>query len=327
MNRTDFAAVEAFTRVAETGSFRAAALALSAPVSTVSMQVRRLEERLKARLFERSTRRVVLTEEGRRYFEQVRAALDAMMEAENGIEGIRAEARGRLRIAAPVEFGQAVLGRVLGCYGREHPNVEIEVELTGAHLDPMRDGFDVVLQVDPAVSTSLVARKMGTPTQYHLVASSAYLAERGTPAHPRDLSRHTCLVMGTRQAPTTWRFVRGATRLSTVHRQATANSWVLLRDLAVAGCGIARLPDYLVLPALAEGTLVSVLEHFRPPPEQLYAVYVRSPHIPVRLSAFIAALKAHLDVWPGCLARAAPNAPTGGAERPGLPRQRHVIHP
>src|SRR5690606_34316409 len=169
-SRPDFAAIEAFARVAETGSFRAAALALAAPVSTVSVQVSRLEERLGVRLFERTTRRVSLTVEGRLYFEQVRAALEVMTEAERSVAARRDEGRGRLRIAAPHGFGEGVLGRVLGRYAKEHPHVEVEIELGAGHVDPLRDGFDVVLQVDPAASSSLVARKVGAATKYRLVA-------------------------------------------------------------------------------------------------------------------------------------------------------------
>ncbi|MDF2695128.1 MAG: Transcriptional regulator, LysR family protein, partial [Labilithrix sp.] len=256
MERPDFSAVSAFAKVAETGNFRAAASALSSPVSTVSVQVRRLEERLGTKLVERTTRRVSLTEEGKIYFEQVRAALDAMAEAERSVSGRALAPRGRLRIGAPLELGQAVFGKVLGPFVEEHPEVELEIELRNDRVDPVRDGFDVVLQTDPPDSSSLVAKKVGTPTTYSLSASPAYLQKRGAPRHPRDLAHHACLVMGTRQSPTTWRFVRGSTRQSIVHRHVSANTWSIVRDLAVAGAGIARLPSYVGAPAIADGTLV-----------------------------------------------------------------------
>ncbi|PCC73702.1 DNA-binding transcriptional regulator, LysR family [Nannocystis exedens] len=313
-SRPDFAAIEAFVRVAETGSFRAAAVALAAPVSTVSVQVSRLEARLGTRLFERTTRRVRLTDEGQRYFEQVRAGLDVVTEAERAVAEARGEARGRLRIAAPSGFAEGVLGRVLGRFTQEHPQVDVEIELTAGQLDPLRDGFDVVIQAEPAASASLVARKIGAPTKYRLVASPEYLARRGTPAHPRELAKHTCLVMGTRREATTWRFAKkGSARSAVVHRHATANSWPLIRDLAVSGCGIARLPEYLAAPAISEGRLVQVLDDFCPAVEQMYAVYARSRHVPARLSSFVAALQGFLAVWPGCL----PKPPTAAARARG----------
>ncbi|WP_437320760.1 LysR family transcriptional regulator [Sorangium sp. So ce385] len=305
-NRPDFAAIEAFARVAEAGTFRAAALALSAPVSTVSVQVSRLERRLGARLFERTTRRVRLTEEGRAYLEQVRAGLDAIAEAERAVSSRSNEAQGRLRVAAPVEFGQAVLGRVLGRFAKEHPGVAVEVELTSERVEPVRDGFDLVIEADPCDSASLVARKLGAPSRRRLVASADYLALRGAPAHPRELARHACLVMGTRREAATWRFTRGSAKLSIVHRQATANSWALVRDLAVAGCGIGCLPDYLAAPAISEGKVEEVLAAYAMPAEQMYAVYARGRHVPARLSSFVAALRSFLEVWPGCLPRPAP---------------------
>jgi len=303
MDRPDFHAMTAFAKVAETGNFRAAANALSSPVSTVSVQVRRLEERLGTKLVERTTRRVSLTEEGRLYFEQIRAALDAIAEADRAVSGRTTSARGRLRIGAPLELGQAVLGKVLASFTREHPEVEVEVELRNDKLDPVRDGFDVVLETDPPDTSSLVAKKLGSPTRYELVASPEYLERRGVPRHPRDLASHACLVMGTRHAPTTWRFVRGGTPSSIVFRHVSANTWSIIRDLAVAGAGIARLPSYIGAPAIAERSLVTVLDGFSPPPEQLYAVYVRSAHVPVRVQAFVAAVKHFLDVWPGCLVK------------------------
>jgi DNA-binding transcriptional LysR family regulator len=312
-SRPDFAAIEAFARVAEAGSFRAAALALSAPVSTVSVQVSRLERRLGARLFERTTRRVRLTDEGREYLEKVRAGLEAISEAERVLASRSGQARGRLRVAAPVEFGQSVLAKVLGRYAQEHPDIAVEVELTAERVEPVRDGFDVVIQADPCDSASLVARKLGAPSRRRLVASADYLERHGAPAHPRDLAEHTCLVMGTRREATTWRFTRGAAELALVHRHATANSWALVRDLAVAGCGIGCLPDYLAAPAISEGKVVEVLAGYAMPTEQMYAVYPRGRHVPARVNGFVAALRAFLEVWPGCLPKPPRRALAAGA--------------
>lgn len=107
--------------------------------------------------------------------------------------------------------------------------------------------------------------------------------------------------MGMRQAPVHWRFARTGARLATVPAHATANSWALLAELAAAGLGVARLPDYLATPAIARGEVVAVLEDYRPPPEQLFAVYPRARHVPARIAGFIDVLRAFFDVWPGCL--------------------------
>jgi DNA-binding transcriptional LysR family regulator len=288
---TDFAAIEAFARVAEAGSFRGAALALGAPASTVSVRISRLEQRLGAKLFTRTTRRVSLTDEGRLYFERVRSALDAMGEAERIIASRSAKARGHLRVAAPTEFGQAVMGRVIGRYVKRHPDVDVELALGSNDVDLVRDGYDVVLMTEPPVSSSLVARKVGVPMRHRLFASPAYVARAGLPKHPRDLAKHACLTMASRSSPG--------------RRKVSANSWPVLRDLAVAGCGIARLPEYLGLPGVADGSLVPVLEGHAAPAEQMYVVYAQSAFVPVRISAFVTELAKFLDVWPGCL-RAGP---------------------
>ncbi|NUP10125.1 MAG: LysR family transcriptional regulator [Polyangiaceae bacterium] len=307
MNRADFSAIETFVRVAEAGSFRRASVVLSAPASTVSVHVTRLEERLGTKLLERTTRRVSLTDEGRRFYEQVRIGLEAVIEAERSIASGAGDNRGRLRVAAPVEWGQTVLGRVFDVYVQSFPEVELEVILSEDASDPLRDGFDLVVQTEPPSSTSLTAKKLGKPMAYRLLASPAYLSKNAPPEHPRDLARHACIVMGTRSAQARWQL--GA-RASFVHRHTTANSWTLCRDLAVAGRGIAKLPDYLGAPALAEGSLAEVLDAFRPPPEQLYAVYAKNRHAPARLRGFVAALSEHLSVWPGCLFKRPATDPT-----------------
>lgn len=297
MNRPDFAAIDAFTKVAEEGSFRAAARALGAPVSTVSVQVSRLEERLGIRLLSRTTRSVSLTDEGRSYFERVRVALGAIQEAESALDPSRSRP---LRLAAPVELGQAVLGKVVRDYAQAHGDSAIEVLLTSSRVDPIHDGFDLVLQSEPADSTSLVAKKLGSPIRYQLAASRGYLDLHGRPRHPRELQAHACLVMGLRQTCSTWRFSHAP---AVVHRHATANTWQLVHDFALADCGIARLPEYLTAPAVAAGTLELVLDAFTPPPERLYAVYAKNRYVPARISAFVAVLQGFLAVWPGCLAQ------------------------
>lgn len=301
MNKPDFAAAIAFAKVAEVGSFRVAAAALASPASTVSVQVRRLEERLGTTLLERTTRHVSLTADGRNYFEQIKSALDVMAEAERAVSGRASKAGGKIRLGVPVDFGHSAVGKVLGAFMLEHPNVQVETELTNERLDPVRDGFDVVIQTDPPDSASLIAKKLGTPRRHRTVASPAYLERAGTPRHPRDLFEHTCLVMGTRQSPATWRFTRAGSHDTIVHRQATANTWPFVRDLALAGCGVARLPDYLAMPEVANGTLLTLLESFAPPPEQMYAVYAKSRHVPMSVQALVTALKEFFDVWPGCL--------------------------
>lgn len=265
----------------------------------MSVQVTRLEERLGTKLFVRTTRKVTLTDEGQRYFEQVLTAIEAMVDADRSIKGLAGEARGRLRIAAPFEFSQAVLGRVLARYREEFPEVQVEAELGEERRDPISDGFDVVLRTDPPERDSLVAKKLGKPTRYQILASPTYLTRHGTPKHPRELTAHTCLTMGTRSSPPTWRFAKGAAAI--VHRHATANSWLFIRDLAIAGFGIGRLPDFLGVPATVEGRLVPVLDAYCPPAEQLFAVYPRSTFVPLRTSAFVSTLQRFLEAWPGCL--------------------------
>jgi DNA-binding transcriptional LysR family regulator len=190
----------------------------------------------------------------------------------------------------------------------------VAVELTEERLDPRRDPFDVVIQFDPEASTSLVAKKLGTPMRHRLLAAPAYLKERGTPAQPGDLARHMCIGMGTKRGPIRWEMGH---RRTMVYPQSTANSWAICRDLALAGCGIAKIPDYLGAEPLAEGSLVEVLADYSLPREQMHAVYARNRHAPARLRAFVDMLRSHLSEWPSCLLRS--SAAPARLRRQGAP--------
>ncbi|MCI4664233.1 MAG: LysR family transcriptional regulator [Neomegalonema sp.] len=269
----DLPAVSAFAKVAEERSFRAAAKALGVSKSTVSQRVVRLEERLGVRLFDRTTRNVRLTDAGESYYEAVSPALAALRAADELIGDMKEKPTGRLRLTAPMDLGHCVMGDVVGRFSERHPDVEVRVDLTDRVVNLVEEGFDLAVRSGPLEDSFLTARRLSSPQSKRLFASPDYLAEIGTPARPEDLSGHKILAMTGHREGATWRFEAADGPLSIAVRPYLAiNSFPALLELAVAGRGVARLPELRAVGAVASGRLVEVLADFAPPPSALYAV-------------------------------------------------------
>lgn len=293
MPPSDLNAVVAFAKVVELKSFRAAASALGIPKSTVSRKVAELEDSLGARLLERTTRRLRLTDAGAAYHLRITPALDALREAEHAIEQQGDEPSGRLKLTMTIEGGQTLLGPILSEYCELYPQVELQVELTDRRVDLVEEGFDIALRSGVLPDSTLVARRLGPPGQLRVFASAAYLKRHGTPKHPRELAQHACLVMSAQSAPTQWTFQhKKKPFVVKVRPRAEVNSFLLLRALAEAGHGIARLPDYLADEAPLQ--LTRILDAFAPDPMPWHAVYPSSRHLSPKVRAFIDLLEAHL---------------------------------
>jgi DNA-binding transcriptional LysR family regulator len=291
----DLNAVVIFLEVVARNSFRAAAQSLRLPPSTVSLKVAQLEDQLGVRLLERTTRALRLTEAGRAYQRQVAPALETVELAARAVADLDAQPTGSLRITAPFEFGQVAMGPVLGEYLRRCPAVHLDVELTDRRVDLIEEGFDLALRAGFLPDSTLVARKLGKPSRMLLVASPAYLARRGVPRRPADLTRHDCLVMSGARTPTTWTFAaRGRRQLVEVDPRVAVNSLVVLHDLAVAGHGIARLPEPHTATARRTGQLRTVLEHLCESRLPWHAIYPSARHVPARLRVLLDVLETHV---------------------------------
>jgi DNA-binding transcriptional LysR family regulator len=292
MTDVDLNAVAAFAGVLEAGTFRGAALALRVPRSTISRKIAELEDRLGVRLLERTTRSVRLTDEGAAYHRQVLPALEALREAERTLSTGRVAPSGRLRITAPDFFAtEPAFAEVLAEYMRLHPGVELEVECTNRRVDLLEEGFDLAIRAGHLADSSLVSRRLGRPQQVRLYASPAYLGARGTPRRVEDLARHDCLVLG--GAPRSWP-LRRSRRIAEVpvHVRASASGFELLRALALAGHGIARLPEYLATEDVRRGALRTVLDAWAPPPIPLHVVHPSARHLTVKLRKLLELLDA-----------------------------------
>jgi DNA-binding transcriptional LysR family regulator len=296
---TDLNAVTAFAKVVELKSFRAAAGALGIPKSTVSRKVAELEDALGARLLERTTRSLRLTDAGKAYHARVCPALDALGEAERAVEEQNAKPSGRLKLSMTVEGGQTLLGPILGELMTLYPDVQVDVELLDRRVDLIEEGFDLAIRAGMLTDSSLIAKKLGTPGCLHVFASPAYLKARGTPQHPQELSGHDCLIMSAQSTPTAWTFKDKRKPITVkVRVRSEANSFMLLRELAVAGHGLVRLPRYLAAEALARGELVSVLGRFLPDAMPWHAVYPSARNLSPKVRALVALLERHFASIP-----------------------------
>lgn len=293
-NAPDLNAVAVFAKVVELKNFRAAALALGIPRSTVSARVAQLEDRLGVRLLERTTRSLRLTHAGATYHRSITPALEALDSAARAVDDLNAEPSGPLKITATIEGGQFALAPVLAAYMQRFPGVELQVELTDRRVDLLEEGFDLALRMGTLPDSSLIARKLRAPGHLRVYASPAYLAQHGEPKKPEALGQHACLIMTGQSEPAVWRFLVKKKLLAvTVRARASANSFVLLRELAIAARGIVRLPEYIAAPAEKAGTLRPLLDAFQPPAQPWHAVYPSARHLSPKLRALVDLIEEH----------------------------------
>lgn len=267
--------INEFVCVVETESFTAAAKRLEVSVAHISRQVNQLEDRLGAKLLYRTTRKLRLTEVGEVYYQHARKILDDMQAAERAVMEMEGKPTGKLRITAPVYYGEYFLAPLVNDFLLQYPQLDLELKLTNETVDLVKEGYDLAIRLGTLDSSSLMCRKLARRTQY-LCASPAYLAAHGTPQTLADLANHRCLGGSLDH----WRFLEnGKLRNWRVGSAWSCNSGLALKDAALKGLGIVQLPDYYVQEALAQGSLVSLLESHRLPDDGVWVVYPQNRHL------------------------------------------------
>lgn len=281
-----------FAKVAEEGSFAAAARVMGVSVPTVSRAVARLEERLGGRLFNRTSRQLALTEFGQSMAVKASEIYRQAQEVENEAHELSVQPRGQVRLAVPMSFGLRWVSPLLPALLRQFPELSVDLHLSDASVDVIAEGFDAALRIAALPDSSLVARRLCAVTQY-LVASPAYLSQHGAPEHPRELSSRQCFSYAYRARSQVWRF----THTSGVHEDIVpngslrvTNSDALLPAL-LDGLGISELPEFIAAEYLRDGRLVRLLDEWSMTQGGLYFVTptTRSRPLKVRvLSDFFA---------------------------------------
>jgi DNA-binding transcriptional LysR family regulator len=284
----DLNTIAMFTQVVECGSFTQAAEVLDLTKSTISRKVAELETHLGVRLLTRSTRNLVLTQEGEEFYQSCVQMLEIMEQAELEVTANQDLIRGRLKVVMPVELGQQVMGKYINDFLKLYPNVIIHLELTNREVDIIGDGIDVYAQVGDVTDSSMVARQFHSSRRI-LVASPEYLAQYGDITHPEDLTppHHQIKVYNAVKVPT-WLLMQTdeQVRIDLPYRLRVNTITSSLMG-CVDGLGIAILPEFICREDLAAGRLVQLLADWYMPKVPVSFVYAQRKLMPKRLRVFI----------------------------------------
>ncbi len=283
-------AMEVFTNVVEFEVFCAAASHLGISRASVSKQVIQLEESLGARLLNRTTRRVSVTEVGEAYYERCKRVLAEVEEADLLVEQLHSEPRGTLKVSAPMSFGVAHLGPAVSDFLSEYRELSISLTLNDRFTDLIEEGFDIAIRIAQSADSSLIARRL-SGVRCVMTATPEYLERKGVPTKPRDLSGHQCLSYSYLASGLEWPIFgpNGATSVK-VSGPLKANNGEVLLQAARQNLGIAFLPNFLVREDIQAGVLVPVLEQYRLPELSVYAVSPPNRFPARKVQAFIAFL-------------------------------------
>lgn len=281
--------VRIFLRAIETGSFSAAGRMLRLSPSVVSYRIQLLEDTLGARLLTRTTRNMRLTEAGEVFLEHCREIVEAVERAETSVaEATGASPHGVLRVTAPLGLGRRVLAPMVARYREAQPHTEVRLRLSDHILDIVREGVDLAIRIARMEDSSFTLRKIAEVERV-LCAAPAYLARRGAPESPRDLSSHDCLLLrfpGSQQFRWTLEY-RGEATAAPVQGPVDADDGDVLTQWALDGLGIVLKPVFEVAPYLTDGRLVEVLPDARPQPVTLGILYPTRRMLPPRTKTFI----------------------------------------
>ncbi len=291
MSNKRFSGLETFVAVVEAGSFAGAARRLGRSRALVSREVKHLEERLESVLLHRTTRSLSLTEPGLALYERASAALEDLDEAEAAVDSMKGSARGRLRVSLPTAYGRRIAAPVLLDMVAEHPGIELDLSFTDRYVDLVGEGVDLALRIGRLSDSSLVARRLGE-TRTIVCGAPSYLESKGRPTRPGDLTEHECLLYSRQLPGPAWRFADGES--VAVRGRIRSDSGDLLLDAAVAGFGLAFLPDFFLAEALDDGSLELLLAEFEAEPLGVWAVYPQRRHLSLKVRLAVDRLVAAL---------------------------------
>jgi DNA-binding transcriptional LysR family regulator len=279
-----------FAKVVETKSFSVAAERLGLSKSGVSRYVTRLERSLKARLLNRTTRRLSLTEVGKTFYEHCARMLMEAEAAERAVSQLYAAPRGVLRVTSPAAFGSVQIAPGIPDLVARYPELSVQMLMNDRSVDIAEEGFDVAIRVTDRPPPNVVARKLMT-VRWLTCAAPAYLKRHGTPRAPQDLKKHNCLYYSFLESSLEWRFrSRQGEAKVRVAGNFTANNSEAIREAALRGLGVALLPTFLVMPDLKAARLTQVLADYEIEggvANEVYALHLPTPYVSPKVRAFV----------------------------------------
>ena len=276
-----------YAKVVQTGSFTRAANALHTHKAHLSRVIAQLERELGARLLQRTTRSLSLTEVGREFHERALGILGAVDNARVAVQQAQGEPRGTLRLTCGVEFGMLAVNGWINRYLAQYPQMKVDAEITGRIVDVVHEGFDLAIRVGALPDSTLAARRLGA-LRYAVYASPEYLKRQGTPRAPGDLASHDLLVFSNSATRSGWHLVgKGASQRVTVQPRFRATNSFAVRDAAADGLGVAVLPRMIGDPLVAQGRLRVVLKGWSTPEVSVNAVFASARYMAPKVRAFV----------------------------------------
>ena len=283
-----------FVKVAELRSFARAATELNISNSSATRLVMSIEDRLGARLLNRTTRSLSLTDAGHLYLAQIRHVIDEIDRVEETIASMHHEPIGSLKIAAPVMFGMHVLAPAIDAFKTRHPAIVPEVTIVDRHVDLVSEGFDIGLLLSQHIGNNTLVKRPLTRINRIVCAAPHYVERHGAPAHPHDLASHAGLAFHADFAGEYLSFEHEQTRITVrPNKSASSNNVGLIRNWALSGMGIAVLPDFLVKPDLDDGRLLALLPGYRLEALEMNVAYPTRRHFPRKARLFVDHLIEH----------------------------------
>jgi DNA-binding transcriptional LysR family regulator len=285
---TDLNQLQIFTMIAQEMSFTRAGAALGISKAAVSRAVASLEGRLSARLFERTTRRLALTEAGETYLAHAKRAMEEAEDAEAAVSKLSELPRGTLRVIMPVTMARSSVGPNLAGFLRTYPELRIEITLRGGRLDPIADQVDVVFQTSrPETDSQIIQRRMST-VNVGIYASKHYLATAPPLRSPQDLTKHSCITMTTAHGGTTWNLYKeGKAQEVRLRGRVSVGDPIVHHQLCRDGVGVATIPEWEVREDVKKRHLQRVLSAWTPSPIEVYVLYPTRLSMTPKLNAFL----------------------------------------
>lgn len=284
--------VVVFVAVVEAGSFALAAQRLAVTRSAVAKTIARLEQRLKVRLFNRTTRKQSLTDDGHAYYERCVRALAELEAAEESFESGRSEPVGKLRMTVPVLFGRRCVAPIVLELSRRYRDLKLEVSFNDRVMDLVEEGFDLAVRIGPLQDSSrLVARRLGMQ-RMGICAAPEYLARHGRPTNAHELDGHVGITYGNSSRPAPWRVLGedGGIIEPQITSRMSFDDLQAIADAALAGAGLAWLPCWLISPEIRRGRLELIMNSDQVVATEIHAVWPRMTHLPLKVRVAVDAL-------------------------------------